>query len=571
MPNRLSRFWQELKRRKVIHVIVVYASAALVIIELINNITEPLRLPEWTPTFVIVLVSIGFPLAVIFSWIYDISSRGITKTEPLQTPVTTTESKTEEAATGDRFSPIANSIAVLPFQDMSPGKDQEYFCDGIAEEIINALAHVSSLKVIARTSAFAFKNQNMDMREIGQTLNVETLLEGSVRKDSNRLRITAQLIKADDGTHLWSERFDRNLDDIFAIQDEISLSIVDHLKVKVLGEEKSAILKRPTDNFELYDLLLKASHYLQQTTQEGFEKALEITGLVLQKDPFNLSGYAFLGGIYHLSTLFGNVPPNIGYPKAKESAEKALEIDNTSAETHIILCVVSMSYDWDWDAAEKQIKYAIQQIPNDVWIHHIYSWILIYTNRPDEAISEANKALELDPLSGFFSSQLGVIYLYANRFEEAIDQSKQTISMHPNLFMGHWHLGQAYQCVSKMDEATEEYRKAVELSGGAPMVTTSLAVALYKTGRIGEAEELIQGLGIRAEKEYVPATCFSFYYNIKGDHEKLYYWVERAIQEHDSWLPLFIAYPNKEFRIPNEPRFAELMKKVGLKQYFQND
>jgi predicted Zn-dependent protease len=232
--------------------------------------------------------------------------------------------------------------------------------------------------------------------------------------------------------------------------------------------------------------------------------------------------------------------------------------------------MVSMSYDWDWDAAEKHIRYAIQQIPNDAWIHHSYSWFLIFNNRPDEAISEANKALELDPLSGYFSAQLGEIYLYAYRFEDAINKAKQTISMHPDFFMGHWHLGQVYQCVSRMEEATEEYRKAVELSGGSPMVTATLAGALYKTGRIEEAEELIQGLGKRAEREYVPATGFFVYYSIKGDHEKLYYWVERAIQEHDSWLPHFITYPNKEWRIPNEPGYAELIKKVGLKQYSQN-
>jgi len=557
MPNKLSLFWQELKRRKVIHVVVVYASAAMVIIELINNITEPLRLPEWTPALVIVLLSIGFPLAIIFSWIYDITSKGVTKTE--------------KAIKVDQSSTIANSIAVLPFQNMSSDKDQDYFCDGIAEEIINTLAHVSSLKVIARTSAFAFKNQNVDMREIGQTLNVETLLEGSVRKDSNRIRITAQLIKTDDGTHLWSERFDCDLNDIFAIQDEISLSIVNNLKVKLLGGEKSSILKRHTDNFELYDLFLKQSHYAQQATQEGFNKAIEIIGHIIQKDPFNALGYACLGGISEIISILGNEPPNIGYPKAKESAEKALKIDSTSAEAHGVLSGVCMFYDWDWDAAEKHIKYALQLIPNDAWTHFMYSWFLILNNKHDEAISEAKKTLSLDPLSGYFSSHLSNIYLFTYRFEEAIYQGKQTISMHPNFYMGHWHLGMAYWCVSKMEEAIEEYRKAMELSGGIPMVMTFLAGALYETGRIEEAEELIQRLEKRVETEYFPATCFTTLYRIKGDYEKVYYWVERALQEHDSYLPFFIIFPIEEYRIPNEPRYAEMIKKIGLKQYFQND
>jgi len=558
MPNKLSRFWQELKRRKVIHVIVVYASAALVIIELINNITEPLRLPEWTPTLVIVLLSIGFPLAIIFSWIYDISSKGITKT-----------GKGMEL---DQARTIENSIAVLPFQDMSPEKDHEYFCDGITEEIINALAHVSSLKVIARTSAFAFKNQTVDMREIGQTLNVETLLEGSVRKDSNRIRITAQLIRTDDGTHLWSERFDRNLDDIFAIQDEISLSIVDHLKVNLLSQEKSAILKRYTDDFELYDLYLKAVHYLKLATPAAIETAVDYIGQILLKDPQFIYGYSALGLMNFFSTNYGNLPPNIGYPKAKEYGEKILEIDNNSADGHACMAGYSLFYDLDWDTSEQQFKQALQLNPNHEWNHFLYSCNLIFTGRNSEGILEAKRAIEVDPLSGYFHANLGVLYTYSGQFDLAIDYLRQTIEKFPDFYMGHWFLGMVYTFVSKLEEAVEESRKATELSGGIPLVISQLVTALYVSGKKEEAGRLIRALEERSEKEYVPAGCFTSYYMLKGDLEKVDRLVDRAIREHDVFLPYLLIHPIKELRYHlNEQKYPDLIKKMRLKERFRDD
>ncbi|GAI90312.1 unnamed protein product, partial [marine sediment metagenome] len=215
-PNNFIRFWQELKRRKAVRVIIVYAAAAFVILEAVDIITPALLLPSWTVTFIIVLLAIGFPIAIIFSWIFDITPKGIKKTKPIKPA----KEQKEDYLLSDKISRFENSIAVLPFQDMSPQKDQEYFCDGMTEEIINALTQVASLKVIARTSSFAFKGKQKDVRDIGQKLNVETLLEGSIQKEGNRLRITTQLVKVADGFHIWSERYDRDMKNMFAIHDE---------------------------------------------------------------------------------------------------------------------------------------------------------------------------------------------------------------------------------------------------------------------------------------------------------------------------------------------------------------
>jgi adenylate cyclase len=558
MPNKISRFWQELKRRNVIKVFIWYAGVAMVLIGLASDVAGPFHLPDGTLRLVIILIIVGFPLAMILSWFFDISSQGIIKTE--------------KAAIGDRFSPLANSIAVLPFQDMSAEKDQEYFCDGIAEEIINALVHVSNLKVIARTSAFAFKNQNVDMREIGQTLNVGTLLEGSVRKDSNRIRITAQLIRTDDGTHLWSEQFDRTLDDIFAIQDEISMAIVDHLKVKLMSREKSAILRRHTDDFELYDLYLKASHYIKLATPAAMEKAVEYLEQAKQKDPGFILGYNELGIVNIFSSFFGNLPPNIGYSKAKEYTEKIKAIDSSAPEIPCFLSAFSLYYDWDWDSSESYFKQAIQLNPNYEWPHHNYSWFLIFTGRHSEGMLEAKRALELDPLSGYFHTEMGHKYIYTSQFETAIDQLRKSVEKYPDFYLGHWYLGMAYSCVSKMNEAIEAGRKALELSGGISLVVSFLASAFLMAGSTEEAEELIQSLEKRAETEYISASCLIAYYTLKGDHEKVDSQVDRAIREHDGYLPFLIFHPIKEYRLQlNEQKYADLIKKMKLKEHFKND
>jgi TolB-like protein len=301
--NRLFQFWHELKRRRVIHVIVVYATVSYVLIELVDIVEDPLLLPEWGLSLIIVLLVIGFPFAIIFSWIYDITLKGIKKTESLKLA----DNKGEEAIEDEKISKFENSIAVLPFQDMSPKKDQEYFCDGIAEEIMNALANVESLKVIARTSSFAFKNKQVGVREIGQKLNIKTILDGSIRKDGNRLRITVQLINVSEGFPMWSEMFDREIEDVFAVQDEISLAIVDKLKIKLLGEEKIAIAKRATENLEAFNLYMKGNHSWQMMTSEGFNNANKYFEQALQKDPRYALVYVGLAAVQVSSTYWGNV------------------------------------------------------------------------------------------------------------------------------------------------------------------------------------------------------------------------------------------------------------------------
>jgi len=463
-----------------------------------------------------------------------------------------------------RLNKQKNSIAVLPFQDMSPRKDQEYFCDGITEEIINSLAHVGSLKVIARTSAFMFKDKYEDIREIGKKLGVETLVEGSVRKDDNQLRITAQLIKVADGSHLWSEAYNREMKDVFAIQEEISQAILDNLKVKLIAEESVEMLKRHTESLEAYNFYLAGSYYWQTMTAEGFKKAFEQFGQALQKDPNYALAYTGLASIYVASSYYGNIRPNEAYPKAIEFTKMALKIDNTLAEALALLGFINFNYYWNWKKAEIYFKQALQKNSNSTIGHLHYSMFLTCIGRHEEAISEAKKAQELDPLSLYTNAHVSLILCWASYFDEAMEVARKTITMNPNYYNSHRMLAIAYWAKSMNEEAIAEFKKVVDLSDGIPYYVAELAGRYYEYGKPDETEKLYVSLKKRSEHEYVIPMSFYLIHKIRGEFDLAYEWLERAINEHDSMVPWFLPIPMKNVNILEEPKFNGLLKKAGL-------
>lgn len=456
------------------------------------------------------------------------------------------------------------SIAVLPFVDMSADKEQEYFCDGMAEEIINALTHVERLHVVARTSAFSFKGKELDIREIGKKLNVEHVLEGSVRKAGNRLRITAQLVKISDGYHLWSERYDRNMEDVFEIQDEISLAIVNNLKVKLMEKEKAAIVKHYTENVEAYNQYLKGEYYVEMFTIEGLDKASEFHELALQMDPNYALAYSGLSAVYFTYPFWGNLSPHEANLKAKAYAKKALEIDNTLAEAHASLGFINTHYDWNWKEAEREFKQALQLNPNSTIVHMWYSFFLTITRRNEEAIVEAKRSQKLDPLSSYINSHVGVTLSFAGRYDEAIEELHMTITLNPNYWHSHFILGMAYRAKSMMEEAIAEFKKAVDLSGGTPTAVAQLSGTYYISGNKERAEKLLDSIKQRSKHEYVPATCFYIIHLVSGDLDQAFQWLEMAYEEHDSFVPWWMATKEERLRLPDEPRFKAMLKKMGL-------
>jgi adenylate cyclase len=454
----------------------------------------------------------------------------------------------------------AKSIAVLPFADMSPEKDQEYFCDGIAEEIIHVLSQIENLKVIARSSAFSFKNRQVDLREIGRILDVETILEGSIRKSGEHLRITTQLININDGSHIWSERYDRDIKDVFDIQDEISQAVANKLKVRLLSNQIT--LKQHSEDIEAYSLYLKGMYYWQLFTAEGYRKAAEYFDQALQIDPDYALAYIGFGYVISMSMFWGNIPPSEGMPKVKEYVDKALRIDNTLADAYALLGNLNTYYYWNWKEAEKYFQRALQINPNLSQSHLYYSLFLTFTGRHEEAIYEAKQAQQLDPLSIFINTYTGTVFDYTGLRDNAIEVLQMTLSINPDFFIIHYHLGRAYAAKGMIKESIEEYERAVDLSDEtSSLVMAALTFSYYRIGETDKAERLFELLKKRSETEYVPATSLYLIHRVRGEEEIALDFLKKACDEHDLFLVWFRSHP---FLIPEGSKYMQLLKEVGL-------
>ena len=458
------------------------------------------------------------------------------------------------------------SIAVLPFTNMSADPDQEYFCDGMTEEIINALTHIKDLRVIARTSSFAFKGKQEDIREIGKKLNVAILLEGSVRKSGDRLRITAQLIRVADGIHIWSERYDRRMKDIFDIQDEITLAIVDSLKIQLIGSEKKAIVKHYTDNPELYRLYLLGLHHWNKFTLEDFVKSEEYFEQAISKDPNYALAYAGIAEVNVFNTFFMSIAPRDAIQKAKKYLNIALELDENLAEAHAVMGWVHLFYDWDWEKADREFRRALELNPNSAVILNHYCDFLSISGQHERALSLIKRAMELDPLSIFINHNAAERILHAGRFDEAIDLLKKTIAMEPHYYYPYFLLGQAYYAKSNIKESIEVEEKAYELSGRIPMVGWILAIIYYEEGKFQQGDMILDALKEKAKEEYVPASYISCIYLSRGETDEAYKWWKKACDDRDFMLPFYLNWPVSFFRIPEEKRFQDLIDKIWARK-----
>lgn len=464
------------------------------------------------------------------------------------------------AMSGDQI-----SIAVLPFTNMSANPEQEYFCDGMAEEIINSLTKIKDLRVVARTSAFSFKGKNLDIREIGKQLNVGKVLEGSVRIAGNRIRITAQLINVADGYHLWSDRYDRELEDVFAIQDDVTMAIVDNLKLKLVSQEKAAVLKRDTDNVEAYNLYLKGSHYFRMYGGRGFDEAIDFYQRALHEDPTYSMAYYGLSEVYIAMTFWGNIPPKEAIPKARAYAKKALELDDTNGEAHGVLGFIHTIHDWDWKAAERELKQALELSPNSAINQMYYSWLLSNLENHEEAIAEAMRAQALDPVSSFINAFVGLTFFFPGKFDRAVKELQKVIKMNPSSYLAHYHLGMVYVAQANREDAIAEYEKAVECSDGVPFIEMLLAITLNDSGKKDEAEKIFERLKQRAKQEYVPPTSFFLMNLIQGKLGEAKEWLNRAGEEHDSYLCWMRIIPTDFYLNPGKLKIKALLKKTGLK------
>lgn len=454
-----------------------------------------------------------------------------------------------------------NSIAVLPFANISADEDNEYFCDGLAEELLNALSKIEDLKVAARTSAFSLKGKDVTARAVGEKLGVKNILEGSVRKSGDRLRITCQLISAADGYHLWSERYDREMKDIFDVQDEIALAVVDALKVKLLGDERSAILKRNTRSAEAYEFYLRGLSHFNRWTPLDFQKAIENFERAIAIDPAFASAYAALADAY-VEQLFFSFSATDAKPKAREFASRALEIDDALAEAHNSQALIKMYFDWDYASAEAEFKRAIALNPGSASVHMWFGWYLGIMARFDEALKELRLARELDPLAPPNINAIGVVLHWAGQTDLAIEQFKDVLELHPGYPICLSFLAEAYAQKGDLESAVE----TIEKMPAAAMDPQALAVAGYLyalSGDRGKAENILNQFAEMSSQGYVPALNFAQIYAGLGDHERALDSLKMACEERAIWIP-FLKVDHKFQSLRSDPRFTDLLRKAGF-------
>ena len=459
--------------------------------------------------------------------------------------------------------PPPNSIAVLPFVNLSADSENEYLSDGISEELIYGLAKVGGLHVVARTSAFAFKGKPEDVRTIGQRLNVSVVLEGSVRKAGHRIRVTARLVNVTDGYELWSEHYDRQLDDIFAIEDDISCAIIEVLKFRLLGEPGPAAATPRTGDAEAYLHYLKGRYQWNKRTESGVKKGIDWFERAIKHDAHCAPAYAGLADSYAILGIYGAMAPKVSMTKAKAAALKALEIDDTLAEAYTSLACVKAVYEWDWEGAERDFQHAIKNGPSSPTSRHWYAInLLTPLGRFNEALEQIKHAQKLDPLSLVINTTVGLQYYFAGQYDGAIEEFLETLEMDAKFGMAHFFLGQAYEQQSRYQEAISAFQEAISLSDRSAETVAGLAHAHAISGTHAKAEALLQELLERGERSYVSPTLIAQIHIGLGDQKSTLEWLERAYEIRAAdliWLKVRPVFHD----VRGTPRFAALLEKVG--------
>ena len=456
-----------------------------------------------------------------------------------------------------------DSIAVLPFANMSTDPDTEYFSDGITEEIINALAQLPGLHVASRTSSFCFRGKAIDLAEVGTRLKVANVLEGSVRKAGSKLRVTAQLIKVADGYHLWSERYDREMTDVFAIQDEIGRAIAERLQVT--RGAGSAVVTPATANLDAYHLYLKGRYFWAQRGL-GLKQAVECFSRALALDPNYALAYAGLADAYTLLTEYGMVPPTKTLPQVRAAIERALELAPDLAEAHCALGELKFVFDWEWPGAERELRRAIELSPRYVAAHYrLALYLCLVEGRFDEALMHARRAVELDPLAQLPVTQLAGVLIGAGRYEEALTPLKRATELGPAMLLTYLHLGVVYNQLGRTEEAMAALEVAAAASGRHPSTLAALAACFRVLGKSAEVVAIYEELTARARREYIQSATLALAAGLVGRMDEAFQLLERACEDRDSILIYCKRYPAFQL-LQSDPRMQQVYRRIGFSE-----
>ena len=576
-------FFAELKRRNVYKVAVAYALVGWLLVQIATQVFPFFEVPNWAVRLVVLVIIIGLPIALVVAWAFELTPEGIKRTDEVdEMPRTRRQawiyvvivaatlsvalfllgrySATNKEKPTDQVA--GKSVAVLPFANLSRDQDNEYFADGIQDEIITRLAQVAELKVISCTSTRRFKGTNQTLSQIAKELGVAHVLEGSVQKSGDQVHVNVQLINALTDAHLWADIYDRKLTDIFAVESEIAKTIADTLRVKLTGAQAKAIAARPTENNAAHELYLKGRYFWFKRTSGDLKKAADYFQQAIDIDPNYALAYVGLADAFVLVPAYGGASPQECYPKAKVAARRAIELDDNLAEAHASYGKVLWNYDLDFAQSLPEFERAIKLNPNYATAHHWYgNSPLASLGRFDQAIAEVKRAVELDPLSLIYNTDLGVTLILARRYDEAIERLQRALELDPNFYYAHYNLGMALELKGDLNGAISEYKKARELSND-PSPTAMLGHAYAAAGRKVEALQMLDELGEAAKHRYIPNPAFALVELGLGDKDKALDWLEKAYDAHEA---RFIAYVKVDpFLDPlrGEPRFEALVQKV---------
>lgn len=457
------------------------------------------------------------------------------------------------------------SIAVLPFKPVVTRSGDEVLEMGMADTLINKLGSMNQIIVRPISAVRRYAGLEQDAVAAGREQRVDIVLDGSIQKSADKIRVTVRLIKVADGSQLWTESFDEKFTDIFAVQDRVSEKVVGLLAVKLTGQEQSLLAKRHTDNAEAYELYLKGRYHLNRLTDDGFTKGREYFQQAIDKDPNYALAYAGLADAYNRLSGFNALAPSAGFPKARAAAVRALELDDRLAEAHTVLGSVNLFYDWDWAGAERGFKRAIEVNPGYADAHQMYGYYLAVMQRHDEAHYEMRRAQELEPLSLEKLTAIGEVLYYRRDHDKAIEQYRKALEMDPNSGFSHWALARAYTEKSMYDDAIASLQKAIALSGDSPDEPASLSYVYARAGKIAEARNVMDELEKRAKRTYISPSVLAVMYAGLGDRDKAFALLDKACDERDGLLVFLKVEPSFD-PLRFDARFERLLRRVGLPQ-----
>ncbi len=584
---KIDNFFAELKRRNVYKVAVAYAVVGWVIAQIATQIFPFLEIPNWVVRLVIVLIAIGFPIALVIAWAFEATPEGIKRTDDVDLNAAARAPKKHAwiyvvvigaafsiglffvgrysvrntaSAAGTELS--AKSIAVLPFDNLSRDPDNAFFAEGVQDEILTRLAKVADLKVIARTSTQRFKSSPENLPDVAKQLGVANFLEGSVQKVNDQVRVNVQLINALTNAHLWAEIYDRKLTDIFAVESDIAKTIADTLQAKLTGSEKQMIAAQPTTDTTAYELYLKGRALWQRRSGDNIPKAIAFYEQAIQHDPNYALAYAALASAHALLPYYTGARQHDAFAKAKEAAQRALQIDPNLPEAHTALGKIRNFADIDMQGSIREFERAIELNPNDATAHHwLGSGPLVSLARFEEAIAHCKRSVDLDPLSPVMMVDYGSIFFYATRYDESISVLRKAVEMDTSFGYAHQTLATAYQAKGDLRNAIAEFEKAKQVDD-APVILAEWAAAKALAGDKQTARNTLAKLDVIVQQREVVAYARAVLHLSLGDKNEAMRWLERSFEEGDGANigtlkvdPLFEV-------LHGDPRFEALVQKI---------